>query len=97
MELGKLLKQPSAFVPPAMSLVAVAIVLIQIVRFGVVREADEGTVAHVWQLLMVAQLPIIAYFALTWLPRATKPAIAVLALDLIAIVVAAAPVFLLKL
>jgi hypothetical protein len=97
MELGKLLKQPSAFVPPAMSLVAVAIVLIQIVRFGVVREADEGTVAHVWQLLMVAQLPIIAYFAFTWLPRATKPAIAVLALDLIAIVVAAAPVFLLKL
>lgn len=97
MELGKLLKQPSAFVPPAMSLVAVALVLMQIVRFGVVREADEGTVAHVWQLLMVAQLPIIAYFALTWLPRATKPAIAVLALDLIAIVVAAAPVFLLKL
>lgn len=97
MELGKLLKQPSAFVPPAMSLVAVAIVLIQIVRFGVVREADEGTVAHVWQLLMVAQLPIIAYFAFTWLPRATKPAIAVLALDLIAIVAAAAPVFLLKL
>lgn len=97
MELGKLLKQPSAFVPPAMSLVAVAIVLIQIVRFGVVREADEGTVAHVWQLLMVAQLPIIAYFAFTWLPRATKPAITVLALDLIAIVAAAAPVFLLKL
>jgi len=37
---------------------------------GDVRETDEGTAAHLWQLLMAAQLPVVAVFAITWLPRA---------------------------
>ena len=63
------MKQPSAFLPMAMSLAALALVLVHLAIFGVVREADEGTAAHLWQLLMVGQVPVVAYFALIWLPR----------------------------
>ena len=75
-----------------MSLAALAIVLIHIVRFGTAREADEGTSAHLWQILMAGQLPIIAFFAIKWLPRAPKQALIILTLQAIAGVVALAPV-----
>lgn len=97
MTLPAMLKQPSAFLPIAMSFAALATVLIYLARFGVVHEPDEGTAAHLWQLLMAAQLPIIAVFAIKWLPRAPKPALWILALQGCAALAALAPVFLLKL
>jgi hypothetical protein len=51
------MKRPSAFVPPVMSFAALAMVLGSATMFGVVHEADEGTAAHVFQLLMSAQAP----------------------------------------
>jgi hypothetical protein len=36
---------------------------------AVVHEADEGTLAHLWQLL-AGQIPVLAFFAIKWLPRA---------------------------
>jgi len=95
--LSPLAKHPSAFLPPAMSIAALAVVVLHVARNGIAREADEGTAAHVWQLLMAAQLPIIAYFAIRWLPRAAKDALVVLAVQLIAFAAAATPVFLLGL
>ena len=88
-----MMKRPSAWLPVAMSLTAFAIVLIHIARFGPAREADEGTSAHLWQILMVAQLPIIAFFAINWLPRTPGPALLVLALQGAAAMAALAPVF----
>jgi hypothetical protein len=76
-----------------MSLAALATVLIHIARFGVAREADEGTAAHLWEILMAGQLPIIALFAIKWLPKNPKPALAVLALQAVAGLAALAPVF----
>ena len=38
------------------------------------REPDEGTAAHLWQLLMAAQLPLAAFFGITWLPVAPRAA-----------------------
>jgi hypothetical protein len=76
-----------------MSLVALLLVLFHIALYGAVREADEGTVAHLWQLLMVLQLPIIAFFAIRRLPQHRSSAFAVLALQFLAGVAAAAPVF----
>ncbi|MDQ6633864.1 MAG: hypothetical protein M3Z10_03815 [Gemmatimonadota bacterium] len=93
----KLLKEPSAYLPVAMSLAALGTVLLHLARFGVTREADEGAAAHIWQLLMAAQLPVIAYFAIKWLPQAPKTAAAVLVLQLAAVLAAAAPVYFLKL
>ena len=95
MTLSTMLRRPSAFLPVAMSLAALATVLVYVVRFGVARQPDEGTAAHIWQLLMAAQVPIVAFFAVRWLPRAPKPALRVLALQFVAVLAALAPVFLL--
>jgi len=92
-----MLKQPSAFLPVAMSFAALATVLAHVVMFGIVREADEGTAAHIFQLLMIAELPIVAFFAVQWLPRIPRPALQVLALQVGAALAALAPVFFLDL
>ena len=88
-----LMKQPSAFLPIAMSLAALALVLGHVAIFGIVREADEGTAAHLWQLLMAGQILVVAYFALNWLPRARGNALLVLALQFVAALAACAPVY----
>jgi hypothetical protein len=92
-----LLKRPSALIPLAMSVAALSLVVGHIAFVGVGREADEGTAAHIWQLLMAGQIPIIAFFALKWLPRTPGPALFVLVLQGVACLAAAAPVFLLGL
>jgi len=97
MNIFTMMKQPSAFLPVAMSLAALATVLAHVLRFGVAREADEGTAAHIFQLLMIAQVPIVAFFAITWLPQAPRQALPVLALQAAAALAALAPVFLLNL
>ena len=75
-----LAKQPSAFLPLAMSLTALAVVLGHVAIYGVVHEADEGTAAHIWQLLMAGHVPVAVFFAIKWLPRATKQTLVVLAI-----------------
>lgn len=75
------LKQPSAFLPLALSGIALALVLGHAAAYGVVHEADEGTAAHLFQLLMAAQVPIVGFFAIRWLPQAPRPALVVLALQ----------------
>ena len=74
-----LLKRPSAFLPIAMSSVVLLSMLIS--ALAQVHDADEGAAAHLFQLLMPLQVPIIAFFAITWLPRARWPALNVLALQ----------------
>jgi hypothetical protein len=92
-----MLKQPSALIPLAMSVAALSLVLGHIAFFGVAREADEGAAAHLWQLLMAGQIPVIAFFAIKWLPQTPRLALVVMALQCVAGLAAAAPVFLLKL
>ncbi len=76
-----MLKQPSAFLPIAMSLVALATVLVHVVIYGTAREADEGTAAHLFQLLLIAEAPIVTFFAIKWLPRNPRRALQVLEAD----------------
>ena len=87
------LKQPSAWLPIAMSLVALGMVLGHIALYGVVHETDEGTAAHLYQLLMAGQVPIVAYFAFTMLPRVPGRALAVLALQAAAALLAFAALY----
>jgi len=89
------LARPSAFLPIAMSLGALAIVIGQIALVGVARQADEGTAAHLWQLLIAAQAPIIVFFAIRYLPQRPRPAALVLSLQALAVLAACAPVYLL--
>src|SRR5579862_7343434 len=72
------LKQWSALIPIAMSLTALAVVLYHTAVFGAAREADEGAAAHIWQLLMAGQVPIVAFYAIKWLPRAPRGTLKVL-------------------
>ena len=68
----------------AMSLAA-TLLLLWYVAFGPrVHETDEGTGAHVFQILMGTQALIIAFFALKWLPQSPKPALKILVLQLFA-------------
>ena len=90
------MKLPSALLPLAMSFAALAIVLGHIAISGITRQADEGTAAHLWQLLMAGQLPVIAFFAIKWFPRSPRQALLVLALQAGAALTALAPVFLLN-
>jgi hypothetical protein len=92
-----MVKKPSAFLPVIMSFTALAVVLAHVAIFGAAREADEGTAAHLWQLLMAAQLPLLVFFAIKWLPRSPKQALLVMALQASAAVAALAPVYFLKL
>ena len=94
---SSLLKHPSAFVPVAMSLAALALVIVYVTMFGVVQQADKGTPAHVFQLLIVGQMPVVAFFALKWFPREPKRAVPVLALQGAVAVLAIATVVLLGL
>jgi hypothetical protein len=93
MSFSTMFKRPSAFLPVAMSFAALATVVAHLVMFGIVREADEGTAARVFQLLMATQLPVAAFFAIRWLPRSPGPALKVLALQAVAALTALAPVF----
>jgi hypothetical protein len=90
-------RQPSAFLPLTMSFTALALVLLHLAIYGVVRETDEGAVAHLWQLLMAGQMPIVVFFVIRWLPRAPRQALAVLALQAGAGLASMAPVFFLNL
>ena len=96
MNLRAMIKRPSAFVPVAMSLAALAIVLVHIIRSGTARQADEGTAAHLWQILMATQIPIIGFFGIRWLPQSPRLALPVLALQAVAALAALAPVYLLN-
>jgi hypothetical protein len=79
-----------------MSLGALATVLIFLALHGPAPQADEGSEAHIWQLLMAGQLPIVLFFAIKWVPRAPRHALQILALQLVAALAALAPVFLLN-
>ena len=89
-----LLRQPTGYVPVAMSLGAFAMIVWFVAVHGVVHQPDEGAQAHLWQLLVAGQLPLIAYFAWTWLPSARRPAVVVLVVQVAAIVsLAVAPLW----
>jgi hypothetical protein len=90
---GSLFKKPGAYLPIALSLAALTLVLGHAVVFGVVHEADEGAAAHIWQILMVAQLPFIAYFTLKWLLKRPKETLQVLAIIAVTWVANLAAVF----
>ncbi len=68
-------------------------VLVHRAMFGVVNAQDEGTAAHVFQLLMVAQVPLVGYFAMTWLPRRPGAALSVLLLQVLAALAAVLAVY----
>ena len=83
-ENSSLLKKPSAWIPLLMSFAALAMIVIYVTLVGVTHSEDEGLAAHLFQIIMIAQLPVAGYFAIKWLPRQPKQALIVLALQVVA-------------
>ncbi len=94
--MGRLLRHPSAFAPLAMSAIVLSMMAVHLARFGPAPQPDEGTGAHVFQILMPMQLPVIAFFAIAWIPRDRVHALQVLALQVTAAIVPFAIVFALR-
>ena len=61
--------------------------------FGTARQTDEGTAAHVWQILMAGQVPVMAFFAVRWIPSGPRRALLVLAVQVGAALAAMFPVW----
>lgn len=89
------LKHPTAFLPIAMSLAALATVLLYLVLHGPGPQPDEGAAAHIWQILMAGQVPVVAFFGITWVRKTPREALLILALQIMAAIAALAPVYLL--
>lgn len=97
MKFSTMIKHPSAFIPVVMSAAAMLLVAGFLAKYGIVRQEDEGTAARIFQLLIVAQLPIVGYHTVRWMPQNVRVALQVLALQIGAALTAVALVFFLEL
>ncbi|OGD32483.1 hypothetical protein A3C91_02530 [Candidatus Azambacteria bacterium RIFCSPHIGHO2_02_FULL_52_12] len=95
--MNSLLKKPSAWIPIAIPLIFFAYLVIYVTAFGIVREEDEGIGAHLFQLWLVLEPLAVGFFAVTWLSRAPKQALFILALQIVAALLPISVVFSLKL
>jgi hypothetical protein len=99
---GAVMRRPSAFIPVAMSLACLAMMLVAIaigliIHNPIHHEHDEGALAHLFQLLMTVQWPITLFFVVKWVRRAPRQTLGVLALQAGAWLAACAPVYFLHL
>ena len=89
--------KPSAIAPVIMSVGALVVVLIAVLTGGVKPRPDEYAAAHIWQLLMVGQLPFLGWFVFRWSRRHFRSAAPVIGLQILAFCLALLPVWLLGL
>ena len=85
----------SGLIPIFISLFCIALVLVGTAKYCAPPRVDEGTEAHIFQLLMIAQLPIALFFVFTRAGKSFVQILPVLALQILAWAVAAAAAVLL--
>ncbi len=85
-------KKASALIPVVMSMLALLLVGIQLAIHGMRPELDEGALTHLFQLLVVGQLPVIAFFVYRWLRQAPLQGLRVVAAQAFALASALIPV-----
>ena len=98
--MDSLLKKPSAWVPIALSLAMLVFIFSYIAIVGISapdQNADEGVAAHLFQLWLVLEVLMVSFFAIKWLSQRPKEALFVLAIQIIAVLAACAPVFIFEL
>jgi hypothetical protein len=92
-----LVKKPSAWLPIAMSIAAISLVLGYVAIYGVQGpQEDEGAAARTFQLLLAAQVPMVAFFAIRWVPPMPRQALPVIALQIVAALAAVGLVVILE-
>ena len=92
MSFTSLLKRPTAIIPLFMSLAAFLLIVAVVSTVGVTYQQDEGAAARIFQLLIVLQVPIIAFFAFKWLPQSPRSALMVLLIQASAAVIPVATI-----
>lgn len=95
--MNSLLKKPSSWIPVALSLGIWAMLINAYLTGRLVPQPDEGIEAHIFQLWLVIEVVLIGYFGAKWLPHKRKLAYIILAIQITAVLVALAPVYLLHL
>jgi hypothetical protein len=90
---SQLIRRPIAWIPIAMSLAILVMVVTTLGVSGVARPADEGTAAHLFQIWLVIEVVAVAAFAVEWLPRRPRAALSVLIVQMLCASAACAPVF----
>jgi len=88
-------KRASALIPVVMSLLALALVAVQVWIHGLSPEPDEGAIAHLYQFLVVGQMPVIAFFVFRWLRLAPLQGLRVVVAQGFALAAALLPVHML--
>jgi len=87
----------SGWVPIAMSALAMGLLVFAFATGGKGPPGDEGAAAHLWQLLLGLQVPLIVVFLATSDWRRLLRVFAILGLQVLGLVLAMAPVALLRL
>ena len=85
--------KPSAALPVVMSLAALSLVAGYIDTSGGKRETDEGALAHIFQLLVVAQVPVVGFFILRWIRTNAMACLIILGIQALALAAALFPVW----
>ena len=98
MTIRELIAKPSAFSPILLSAAALALVLGYVAMFGADTgpQGDERAPARIFQLMMAAQTAGMLLFAVNWLPRATRPALLVMAIQIAAAAIPVAAILVLE-
>ena len=87
------LRHWSGWIPILIPVFLLALGIRSVAINGLVSQPDEGIEAHLFQILMPVQLLAMAVFAVTWLPRAPRAALLVLALQVILVIALLAAVY----
>jgi len=88
-----LARRPSGFIPVLMSLAAFGVVIVNIAIVGTGRQADEGAAAHIFQLLIVTELPLLAFFIARSLRNGVWAVVTISAIQAAALSLAFLPVW----
>ena len=90
-----MIAKPSAIIPLVMSAAALTTVIVHIIIAGTAPQPDEGTAAHIWQLLMAGQIPFIIHYLIKWVLQVPKRALPVLMMQIGSALAAICPIYLL--
>ncbi len=92
--MGSLLKKPSAWIPIALSLSVLTVMIIFIALSGPpTRQADEGVGAHLFQIWLVLEVLMVGFFAIKWLPQRPTQTVLILLIQIVAVLATCFPVF----
>ena len=78
-----LIRKPSAWIPIVIPILFFGYIATTISTVGIVRQEDEGTAAHLFQLWLALEPFMLGFFALKWFKSARKETLIILAIQIV--------------